>query len=743
MKRLIIIIAIISTNYNALATITNQVMPVSYFVDHVIQLKKIEINLNKYNKTTVIGTSGIGKTQLIRMYAHENKSKYEIIWFFDSKLNIDAEFSRLANAINLKASAEVVSTNVSRSREQVMNYLSYKNNWLLIFDNNITKQNHKILDFVNWDNNGHVIFASQDRELLPHVINVDTFNKQDSIILANNIIEEQNSDLIAFITNEFKGYPVLIVQAAQLLNNIPGLDKDVYKQKIINNSDKIKLNIELAINALTDSAKELLHKIALINNQRFSKRLLSIISNNPSSLDMDLYELSKFALISNIETSLDNQIFEMHDIIAINILQLNSPIDRKTTLESIIISLTRAMPEGVHKGHIFRTSKTMHENLEVIFTNISKYKPDILKLMEFNLILVSDYINTMNSEKAKILVDWFEEHNANNQFKLDLMSEYERYIYARYLGAVGGYHRLTLHDQTTAINYFQTAKQILYKIDNYYDIRSNTIYQLALSQIGIGLLDEASKNIQIISQMTLNKLISESESGLIHLATAKLLCAQGDFNTALQEVNKDISESIKFGLDKNDILFSSTYILKTGILNHLDRYKESLIQAQALYNIYKAHKNDDHECFGYLYAQMAKSYLGLGNITESKVYLVKALKILAEQGYQSTKQARRLATDIELAKVHLIHAEILLADKQFKEAIVNYEIAEGIYRNAYKNNANKMHDIIYVVYRGAVASSKIKDNFWYNHFYNSLQQLLGDPRHKMLLNLDQMQEGLL
>ena len=119
MKRLIIIIAIISTNYNALATITNQVMPVSYFVDHVIQLKKIEINLNKYNKTTVIGTSGIGKTQLIRMYAHENKSKYEIIWFFDSKLDIDAEFSRLANAINLKVNKEVINTNISRSREEV------------------------------------------------------------------------------------------------------------------------------------------------------------------------------------------------------------------------------------------------------------------------------------------------------------------------------------------------------------------------------------------------------------------------------------------------------------------------------------------------------------------------------------------------------------------------------------------------------------------------------------------------
>jgi CTP:phosphocholine cytidylyltransferase-like protein len=120
-------------------------------------------------------------------------------------LDIDAEFSRLANAINLKVNKEVINTNISRSREEVLIYLSSKNNWLLVFDNNIAKQNHKISDFVNWDNNGHIIFASQDRESLPHVINVDTFSKQDSMILANNLIEEQNSDLTAFIIEEFKG----------------------------------------------------------------------------------------------------------------------------------------------------------------------------------------------------------------------------------------------------------------------------------------------------------------------------------------------------------------------------------------------------------------------------------------------------------------------------------------------------------------------------------------------------------
>lgn len=722
---------------NVYAMITNQVIPVSYFVNHVFQLKKIEQNLNKYKKTGVVGTSGIGKTQLIRMYAYEKKSEYEIVWFFDSKLDIDVEFSRLAQEINNKENKEVINTDASRAKQEIMNYLSSKNNWLLVFDNNITKQNHKILDFINWDNNGHIIFASQDREFLPHVINVDAFNKRDSATLANNIIEAKSNDLVDFITSEFKGYPVLIVQAAQLLNNIPGLDQSVYKEKIVSNTDRIKLNIELAVNALPDSAKNILYKIALINNQRFSKNILSIISTNPTSLDTDLYELSKFALISSIDADEENPVFEMHDIIAINILKLNNPKNSKQDLESIIVKLTRAMPEGVHKGHIFRTSKTMHENLEVIFNNVAKYKPDILKLMEFNLILATDYINTMNGKRAKVLIDWFQEQDSNKNFKLRSMSEYEQYIYSRYLGAVGGYYRIILHDHRSAMKYFQRAQEILYRIDNYYDIRSNTIYQLALSQIAIGMLEEASKNIQIIDNMMTNKLTSDSESGLIHLAKAKLLNAQGDFNNALQEVNQDISESIKHGLDKNDILFASTYMLKIEILNNLEKYKEALVEERSLYEMYKLHKEEDHEYFGRLYAQMAKTYLGVKNLDKAKEEAEKSLRILGKHNKQITQKEVRFSEDIELAKAYLIYAEALLADNKLKSAIDNYEIAEGIYNNAYKDNANKMHDIIHTVYKGAIASYQANDEFWYKHFYNSLV-LLVEKNHSKVSDLEKM-----
>ncbi|MCZ6913616.1 MAG: hypothetical protein O7C59_03400 [Rickettsia endosymbiont of Ixodes persulcatus] len=50
--------------------------------------KNLKENLNKYKQSSVVG-SGMGKTQLARMYTYENKDNYDIIWFIDCNLNIE------------------------------------------------------------------------------------------------------------------------------------------------------------------------------------------------------------------------------------------------------------------------------------------------------------------------------------------------------------------------------------------------------------------------------------------------------------------------------------------------------------------------------------------------------------------------------------------------------------------------------------------------------------------------------
>lgn len=85
------------------------------------------------------------------------------------------------------------------------------------------------------------------------------FAKSDVSILDNNILENNDPKVVEFLSEEFAGYPIMIVQGVQLLNNVKGLDKAGYKEKIQQSTDRIQLNIMLIINELKPNARKLLN----------------------------------------------------------------------------------------------------------------------------------------------------------------------------------------------------------------------------------------------------------------------------------------------------------------------------------------------------------------------------------------------------------------------------------------------------------------------------------------------------
>ena len=87
----------------------------------------------------------------------------------------------------------------------------------------------------------------------------------DSVNLATKILENENLKTATFLAKVFNGYPVMIVQGAGLLNKVPGLSMEEYKRKIVQSKDKVMFNIQLAINELSLTSRELLNKITLIN----------------------------------------------------------------------------------------------------------------------------------------------------------------------------------------------------------------------------------------------------------------------------------------------------------------------------------------------------------------------------------------------------------------------------------------------------------------------------------------------
>ncbi|WP_367364161.1 hypothetical protein [Candidatus Tisiphia endosymbiont of Nedyus quadrimaculatus] len=120
MKKYLLIIMVLIIPYTSVAQveISNLITPVNYFVDHVKQLTLAKNNLIKYRQTGFVGISGMGKTQLARMYAYEHKNNYDVIWFIDCNLDINEEFLKLAKSINEKTKT-LISEDVRTAKKEV------------------------------------------------------------------------------------------------------------------------------------------------------------------------------------------------------------------------------------------------------------------------------------------------------------------------------------------------------------------------------------------------------------------------------------------------------------------------------------------------------------------------------------------------------------------------------------------------------------------------------------------------
>ncbi|WP_425363439.1 tetratricopeptide repeat protein [Candidatus Tisiphia endosymbiont of Hybos culiciformis] len=709
---LLITLLIISPSSFAQQQVSNFIAPVTYFVNHVKQLNILKNNLIKYRQASIIGTSGIGKTQLTRTYSYENQNNYKLIWFIDCNLDINQELLKLAKAINATSKSNLISEDIKLIRKEVMSYLSSQDKWLIIFDNLKISGNKKVQEFVDWEHNGHIIFCSQDSEILPNIVKMTAFEKNDAITLANNILEYNDPKSAEFLSEEFTGYPILIVQGVQLLNNVPGLDREEYRKRIQQSADRIKLNIILAINQLKPSARNLLNKIALINNQGFSKELLSFITDDQSTINDDIYQLSKFALISNIDSNDTNPILEMHDVIAQKIAEINGSRNNKAYLEDIITKLMNYIPHNPVKAHIFRNAKTIQENLEIILRNSEEYNANIYKIMALNFQIMIQYCNSFNYSIVEKKVNWFNKAEQEGKFKLWLMTNDEKNIYVRYIQAIGSYYR-SYADYRMAMKYFTRSQEIVENSKGYESNKWSLFYNLATCNIVFGNIQEAEKNILMMERMLNEGLMDKSDIVYIYFVKALSLFVQGKYTESLEQNNNTIEMYIKNGISFDDLLLIPPYILKVEILNYLEEYQKAYEQAKKLYNLCEHCKTP--EILGEIYRIMARSELGLGMLDQASEHINQTISIFLACERMASKDADFLEVP-ELAISYVVQGDILFAQNNIKEAIGSYNKAYSIYYYLYRDNRKNVAQVSYLYSQGAKAACKAKNLFSYKFF---------------------------
>ncbi|WP_341756918.1 MULTISPECIES: tetratricopeptide repeat protein [unclassified Candidatus Tisiphia] len=443
---------------------------------------------------------------------------------------------------------------------------------------------------------------------------------------------------------------------------------------------------------------------------------MSFITDDQSTINDDIYQLSKFSLISNIDPNDTNPVFEMHDVIAEKIAEINCGKYNKAYLEDIITKLVGCVPNSLIKAQLFRKAKTMHENFEILSRNAKKYDVNIYKLMQLNMQLMVRSINYFDYPNAEKLVNWFNrnDQNGTGKFKLWLMNNDEKYAYARYIQLIGWYHRICSNNRIV-IDYYTRAKEILDNVKGYESFKWTVFFSLATYNIILGWGQAAEENIQVMEQMLNEGLMDKSDISYIYSARASLLFIQGKYSESLEQTNKNIEISIKNGRSPNDIFLINPYLRKAEILNYLNEYQESYVQLEQLYNLYKSSKKEDHEIFGRIYSQMAKSALGLGKLDQASEHVNQAISIFLANEHRNHKGAD-YSENPNLAASYVVQGDILFAQDNIKEAIKSYNKAYNIYYYLYRDNRKNVSQVSDLYSQGAKAACKAKNLFSYKFF---------------------------
>jgi tetratricopeptide (TPR) repeat protein len=419
-------------------------------------------------------------------------------------------------------------------------------------------------------------------------------------------------------------------------------------------------------------------------------------------------------LISNINPNEENPIYEMHDVISQKILEINGERGNRNHLENIITKFLDSIPKTVIKSQVFREAPTIWENLDIIAKNAIKYDINIYKLLELNLQLITLYVNTSDLYNSKILVDWFDKNEEEGRFKLWSMTNNEKGIYARYLGVIGWYYR-RCSDHRQALDYYARELKIYDTITGFEASKCNSYFGLAVTNISLGNVRDAEKNIQKMEEMFDKNLVDKTDIATLICAKAVLCFIQGKYEEGLEYMNKARDIYLNNGVKVNDLFLTNLYLFRAETLNILGRYEDADSQVAQLMHMHKLSNKKNSKVFGRIYTQLAKSELGLGVVGKAAPHIKEAIDLLASVK-SSNPHPTGVSEDPDLAAAYVVQGDVLFAQSKLKEAIESYRDAQKIYFYLYKNNINNVAQVSYLYMQGAKASCKAKDVYHYKCF---------------------------
>lgn len=235
-----------------------------FFTGRDETLQEIESKFNKKGESfvTLVGISGVGKTQIAKKYVHLHLREYDIVWWFDASKDLEAQFLQLANQWQNSfpesfPSGPLSSEDLIAFIKNILN--TTDKNWLLIFDNATSYEDfERYLPSVQLGYK-KIIVTSCNSNAWPNKILLSELSQKDAFHLLKKLGEvrpEREKDLEKILKISEK-YPLSLIRIADFIRQHKSSFQDyVCLQKKEHLSHWLKKKAYLKVGEFSDGYKE-------------------------------------------------------------------------------------------------------------------------------------------------------------------------------------------------------------------------------------------------------------------------------------------------------------------------------------------------------------------------------------------------------------------------------------------------------------------------------------------------------
>lgn len=681
----------------------NYVDPKPYFVGREAELSLLSKQLQKEGVAVIFGKSGTGKTQLLRKYIKQNKSKYDYIWVINASDNTSRQLEDFIKFVSVEENRTV---NDIKSLFDYFN--SHKKNVLISYDNielSDEKDFFQLYTEILPDNKKNIkyIFGSQVK-LGSSFIELNNLKASEVIKLLRKVTNRPIDP--RKIINVTRGHPLLTYKFVEIINKNKFLtEEEVYQ----NFSDDFTKSFDTYINSLrkklTKESFDCLNKLSVISNSHLDKGEIIFFCGENRGIK-SLIDIQQFNILEEqVSEKGEFKGFEMHNIIKERLLSLTEDnLTKELILEAIGKVNKLFIQDADQLDQILLKYPNLLSHIEALQTRSKEYGVSNTDQFELVSNLAMLYLYYAEYDLARVQIDWI-----RNNFRESNLSEELIKVLAYSYISEGVLEDFQYGDAIKSEKLFKKALNLydLIKsppVEGLYMART----QLAQTYIYINefskarpLLEKAKETLDVKQKVELDKAI-------YYFLMAKLQYEERDLYSAEKTINEGL-EAIK---DRPDNHFKAPlFSLKADVLLEAQKPKQALeIALKGLNDTKKTLKIE-----GEVIARARLSYANCLAEFDDKLKLAEEQVKMAKIGLEKDRGKSDIKTsdDDDLAFAYFVEYKINNKKKNLKEALNSLIISINIYENRYKKNCDsaKMRSLYN---KASLLAQKSGDKFLYN-----------------------------